>query len=321
MYLGWGIGSEADSMYFIMTISVLAGGFLGSIGMYCLQRKQREQELKKMIGLTDEILNEREIKASASGEETMYARIEHQLVRIQELMQGRKDAAERSRDEIQKLIAEIAHQMRTPLMNMETYLGFLQENLAGQSLQYAAAIENSEQKLHFLVESFIKMSRLEQHIIQIKKEEKDILKTLRNSLGQIQPQAETKGIQFDISLLENAAFLHDPNWLGEAVLNILENAVKYSEAGGRVEVSMSQNEMYLKIRVRDYGIGIGAGEENQIFQRFYRGQGVTTQEGFGIGLYLSREIVNRHGGFLVAKRMHPGLMLELCFPSTLLEVC
>lgn len=91
-------------MYFIMTISVLAGGLLGGIGMYCLQRKQREQELKKMIGLTDEILNEREIKASASGEETMYARIEHQLVRIQELMQGRKDAAERSRDEIQKLI-------------------------------------------------------------------------------------------------------------------------------------------------------------------------------------------------------------------------
>ncbi len=321
MYLGWGIGSEADSMYFIMTISVLAGGLLGGIGMYCLQRKQREQELNKIIGLTHEILNEREIKASASGEETLYARIEHQLVRVQELMQGRKDAAERSRDEIQKLIAEIAHQMRTPLMNMETYLGFLQENLAGQSLQYAAAIENSEQKLHFLVESFIKMSRLEQHIIQIKKEEKDILKTLRNSLGQIQPQAETKGIQFDISLLENAAFLHDPNWLGEAVLNILENAVKYSEAGGRVEVSMSQNEMYLKIRVRDYGIGIGAGEENQIFQRFYRGQGITTQEGFGIGLYLSREIVNRHGGFLVAKRMHPGLMLELCFPSTLLEVC
>ena len=341
MYLGWGIGSEADSMYFIMTISVLAGGFLGGIGMYCLQRKQREQELKKMIGLTDEILNEREIKASASGEETMYARIEHQLVRVQELMQGRKDAAERSRDEIQKLIAEIAHQMRTPLMNMETYLGFLQENLeenltgaAGnnpdstnrssdirQSLQYTAAIENSQQKLHFLVESFIKMSRLEQHIIQIKKEEKDIMKTLRNSLGQIQPQAETKGIQFDISLLENAVFLHDPNWLGEAVFNILENAVKYSETGGRVEVSMSQNEMYLKIRVRDYGIGIGAGEENQIFQRFYRGKGVTTQEGFGIGLYLSREIVNRHGGFLVAKRMHPGLMLELCFPSALLEVC
>ncbi len=191
MYLGWGIGSEADSMYFIMTISVLAGGLFGSIGMYCLQRKQREQELNKIIELTHEILNEREIKASASGEETLYARIEHQLVRVQELMQGRKDAAERSRDEIQKLIAEIAHQMRTPLMNMETYLGFLQENLeenstgaAGnnpdsanrssdtrQSLQYAAAIENSQQKLHFLVESFIKMSRLEQHIIQIKKEE------------------------------------------------------------------------------------------------------------------------------------------------------
>ena len=341
MYLGLDIGLEADSMYLKMIMAVLAGLVLGITGMYCLQRRRREQELEKIIRLTEEILNERDIKASASGEETMYARIEHQLIRVQELMQGRRDEAERSRDEIQKLISEIAHQMRTPLMNMETYLGFLQENLAeekvevlehgsnsdksssgtAQSLQYAGAIENSEKKLYFLVESFIKMSRLEHHIIQIKKEEKDILKTMRNSLGQIQTQADMKGIQFEISLLENAAFMHDPNWLGEAICNILDNAVKYSENGGRVEVSMSENAMFLKIQVRDYGIGIEAGEEHQIFQRFYRGKRVTAQDGFGIGLYLAREIVNRHGGFLVAKRMHPGLMLEARFPSSLLVVC
>lgn len=341
MYLGWGIGSEADRMHWEMITALFAGLILGVSGMYCLQRRRREQELEKIAGLTEEILNERDLKASASGEETMYARIEHQLIRVQELMQGRRDEAERSRDEIQRLISEIAHQMRTPLMNMETYLGFLQENLAGekaeilehgshpdesfsgtvQSLQYADAIENSEKKLYFLVESFIKMSRLEHHIIQIKKEERDILKTIRNSLGQIQTQAEMKGIRFEISLLENAVFMHDSNWLGEAIYNILDNAVKYSENGGRVEVSMSENEMFLKIRIRDYGIGIEAGEEYPIFQRFYRGKRVTVQEGFGIGLYLAREIVNRHGGFLVAKRMHPGLMLEARFPSGLLEVC
>lgn len=341
MYLGWGIGSEADRMHWEMIIALFAGMVLGVSGMYCLQRRRREQELQKIIRLAEEILNERDLKASASGEETMYARIEHQLIRVQELMQGRRDEAERSRDEIQRLISEIAHQMRTPLMNMETYLGFLQENLAGekaevlehgshpdesfsgtvQSLQYADAIENSEKKLYFLVESFIKMSRLEHHIIQIKKEERDILKTIRNSLGQIQTQAEMKGIRFEISLLENAVFMHDSNWLGEAICNILDNAVKYSENGGRVEVSMSENEMFLKIQIRDYGIGIEVGEEHQIFQRFYRGKRVTAQEGFGIGLYLAREIVIRHGGFLAAKRMHPGLMLEARFPSGLLEVC
>lgn len=144
MYLGLDIGLEADSMYLKMIMAVLAGLVLGITGMYCLQRRRREQELEKIIRLTEEILNEREIKASASVEETIYARIEHQLIRVQELMQGRRDEAERSRDEIQKLISEIAHQMRTPLMNMETYLGFLQENLAEEKVEVLEHGSNSD---------------------------------------------------------------------------------------------------------------------------------------------------------------------------------
>lgn len=293
--------------------------------MYYSQKRQRE--LEKITKLAEDILNEREIKAAASGEETLYAKIEHQLVRVQELMQGRKDAAEQSRDEIQKLISEIAHQMRTPLTNMETYIGFLKEHLDKELptdeavLKYITAIEKSEETLHFLVESFIKMSRLEHHIFQIKKEETDILKTIRNAVGQIQSQAEAKEIQFEIALLDDITCLHDSNWLGEALYNILDNAVKYSENRSQVEVSMLVNEMFLKIQVRDYGVGIEPGEENQIFQRFYRGKRVTTQSGFGIGLYVAREIVNSHGGFLVARRMQPGLLLELCLPYKLLEVC
>ena len=302
-------------MCFQVIIAVFAGILLGITVMYCMQRRQREEELRKITKLTEDILKGQEIKAAASGEETLYAKIEHQLVRMQESMQGRRDAAEKSRDEIQKLISEIAHQMRTPLANIETYIGFMSENLTDEeSLRYLSAIENSEAKLYFLVESFIKMSRLEHHIIQIKKKEEDILKTIRNSLGQIQSWAEAKEIQFEITFPKTAVCKHDANWLGEAIYNILDNAVKYSEIGGKVEVSISENEMFLKIQVRDYGIGIESGEENHIFKRFYRVKRVTVQEGFGIGLYLTREIVNRHGGFLVVKRMQPGLMMEMNLP-------
>ena len=90
--------------------------------------------------------------------------------------------------------------------------------------------------------------------------------------------------------------------------------MKYSESGGTVEVSLKQNEMYLKLQVRDYGIGIDTGEESQIFRRFYRGRRVTGQEGFGIGLYLAREIINLHGGFMTARRMDPGLLIEMNLP-------
>lgn len=294
--------------------AILLGLSAGAGMMFWFQRTRRMKELKQLEKLTYDILDEREIQAGAMGEETLYGKIEYELVRVQEILDGRKEEAEKSRDEIQKLISEIAHQMRTPLANMETYLGFMKDTPGEMAPEYVAALEKSEEKLHFLVESFIKMSRLEQHIIQIKKEEKDLLQTVLNVLGQIQCYAEAKEIQFDITFPEKAVCAHDANWLGEALYNILENAVKYSDNGGKIEVTVSENEMFMKIRVRDYGLGISEGEEHRIFQRFYRGKLVTTQAGFGIGLYLARKIVGLHGGFLTAKRMRPGLLMEIRIP-------
>lgn len=313
-------------MHVEMIIAILTGFFIGAAGMLYSQRRERRKELEKIVKLTEDILNEREVKAANSGKETLYSKTEHYLIRVQELLQGRRDAAEKSRDEIQKLISETAHQMRTPLTNIETYLGFLRKiseetKTEEMFIQSVDAMEDSAEKLHFLVENFIKMSRLEQRIIQIKRQETDILKTIRNALGQILKQAEEKEIQFEIILPERAVCRHDPNWLREAFYNILDNAVKYSEHGGRIKVCMSENEMFLKLQIRDYGIGIESGEESQIFKRFYRGKRVTSQEGFGIGLYLAREITDRHDGFLVVKRMDKGLMMEMNLPSGLLEVC
>lgn len=306
---------------YMEAVTALAGFAAGAVFVYIRQRRCRERELDKLARMTENILNGRRIEASSSGEETLYAKIENQLVRVQEMMQGRREAAERSRDEIKKLISEIAHQMRTPLSNVESYLGLLQEGLAEEEIseemieEYADAMKESAKKLHFLVENFIKMSRLEHHIIQIKKESGDILRTVRNALGQIQRQAEEKGIMFTVTLPDRAACSHDLNWLGEAVYNLLDNAVKYSLPGGRIEVTVSENEMFLKIRVRDFGIGIEPGEENAVFGRFYRGKRVTTQEGFGIGLYLTREIVNLHGGFAAVRRMQEGIMTEINLPT------
>lgn len=308
------------------SVALLIFGFLcGVAAMYILNRKQRIQEFNKIAEIAEDILNERKVQTFSTGEETLYSKLEHQLVRVQEMLQGRSKEAERSRDEIQKLISQIAHQMRTPLMNMETYIGFLEDGKKQMSeelfFQSVDALKNSQEKLGFLVESFIRMARLEQHILQIKKEEADLLKTVRNGFGQIQRRAEEKEIQFQIMLPEQVICLHDSNWLGEAFYNILDNAVKYSEYKGLIKVNVRQKDGIVKIQVRDYGIGIEPGEENAVFQRFYRGKRVTTQDGFGIGLYLAREIVGRHQGFLIIRRKEKGVLIEINLPSGLLEVC
>ena len=311
-------------MYLTTLLSFLIGIIMGGCAVYIRQKKLRMEELKKAASMTEDILAGRKLFVSSPGDELMLSRIENQLVRIQEMLEGRRKEAEKSRDEIQKLISEVAHQMRTPLANIESYTCLLgnavEDVLTGEkemeqiSGQYISSLEESEKKLHFLVDSFVKMARLEHHVIQIRKNECDLCRTIQNTFGQIQNREEEKEIQFHIDMPERAVCSHDPNWLGEAIYNILDNAVKYSGQRGIVEVILAQNELYFKLQVRDHGIGIEEGEENLIFRRFYRGRRVTIQEGFGIGLYLAREIIHLHGGFLTAKRADFGLIMEVNLP-------
>ena len=108
---------------------------------------------------------------------------------------------------------------------------------------------------------------------------------------------------------------HDRQWLGEAVYNLLDNSVKYSEEYGQILMTVVRNEMFTEIRVCDWGRGIEEGEENLVFGRFYRGKNVSGEKGFGLGLYLAREIVHQHGGFLRLKRQEPGLSVSIYLPE------
>ena len=95
--------------------------------------------------------------------------------------------------------------------------------------------------------------------------------------------------------------------------NLLDNSIKYSPEDSDIIVRVVKNEMFTQVEVRDFGMGI-SGDENQIFRRFYRGSDVKNQEGFGIGLYITREIVKRHEGFLKVKKEPDGTSISIFLP-------
>ena len=107
--------------------------------------------------------------------------------------------------------------------------------------------------------------------------------------------AEKKEIAVSVDCPEDLAFSHDSKWTSEALFNLLDNAVKYTPAGGKIAVSVVLWEMYVEIKVTDTGKGISESNQAAIFRRFYREEEVHEQQGVGIGLYLAREIVTRQG--------------------------
>ena len=148
------------------------------------------------------------------------------------------------------------------------------------NIEYMKDLRTSEEQLCFLVESFIKTARLEQGIMQVHMQKGNLVEAILNALGQIQKKAEDKDIFFQVKLPEKIICEHDKNWMCEAFYNVFDNAVKYSKSNSVIDISMKQTEMFYKIQIRDYGIGIKDGEENKIFQRFYRGEQARGHEGW-----------------------------------------
>lgn len=278
-------------------------------------QNRKNKELEEFSLLLERMIGGEKLHIPEAYEDTLPSKIRHQLVRLSENISANEEALLNDRNQIRELIAEIAHQMRNPLANMESYLALLSHASDDtEREEYLKALQQSEQNLRFLTESFIKMARLENRIIQIRKDDIPLHGTLLKSILSARNAADEKHIFISLQMNEELCVPHDPNWLCEAVYNLLDNSIKYSPPESEILLSVLQNEMYTRITVRDFGAGIYEDEENRIFQRFYRGRASGNTAGFGLGLYLAREIVLMHGGFMKARRKNPGLEMNISLP-------
>lgn len=250
--------------------------------------------------LMDEMLSGAKIPQQALEEESLFYKINYRLGRLYEVMQENKNRIVKERTDLQELISDISHQVKTPVANLKMINNTLLEQEISKEKQreFLEAQENQIDKLDFLMQAMIKTSRLETGVISLEKKIQPIYDTLAASLGGILLNAEKKKINVQVKCSEMLTASHDRKWTGEALFNILDNAVKYTPVGGQIRVTVECWEMYVKIDIADTGIGIPEQHQGTIFKRFYREDAVHDIDGIGIGLYLAREIVTLQGGYI-----------------------
>lgn len=225
---------------------------------------------------------------------------------------------QRQRESIQRLLSDISHQTKTPLANLRLYSSLLmEEELTPRQREQAQVIFQQSEKLSFLIETLVKLSRLETDVLAVTPKSQPLSPLLERAVSQAKAAAGQKGIALQLHLQQQAEMkaLYDLRWTAEALGNLLDNAVKYTPPGGCIQVSATQYELFCRIDVHDNGIGIAEEEQAQIFGRFYRGRQVREQEGLGIGLYLAREIAQKQGGYLkLSSRPGQGSTFSLYLP-------
>ena len=212
---------------------------------------------------------------------------------------------EAERHRLEQFISDISHQTKTPMTNIKMYTELLKEEAArGENASierissYASMIEKQNVRLEFLVDSLTKLSRLENGTLAVVPKEEQVDKLISMSISAIESKAKLKNISITHKKDETLKASFDLKWTNEALINILDNAVKYSPENGSIQVFVEQFEVYQAIHVVDNGPGITEEDTAKIFGRFYRGSEVQQEEGVGIGLYLTREIVAKEDGYI-----------------------
>jgi len=230
-------------------------------------------------------------------DESRLSAVETKLAQWLSASAASTQTAAEEKDKLKTLIGDIAHQTRTPVANVLLYAQLLEEQeLSREGRACAAALEEQAEKLQSLMEALVKTSRLETGVLTLHPAFGPLAPMLEEAAAQFAPRAEEKGVSLTLNPTDAAA-VFDAKWTGEAVCNLLDNAIKYTPAGGGVTVEVLSYEMFCRINVTDTGPGIPEAEQAKVFGRFYRSAAVGQEPGVGIGLYLARQIAEGQGGY------------------------
>ena len=274
----------------LMSVTVI---LLAGLLIYVLVRLHREYDmLDKMLDSAIEG-NFQEKRF----DEFMLSRLESKLYQFLSSSSLGRKKVEEERGKEEELIANISHQTKTPIANLMLYSELLsEEELTPQMRSNVEAIRQQSEKLRFLIDSLVKLSRLENGILTLSPHPQPLQPLLDEIAAQYTRKAGEKGLTLTV-LPTAAAADFDGKWIAEALGNLVDNAIKYTESGS-ICVGVQLYELFARVDVTDTGIGIAEAEQPKIFSRFYRSQAVCEEEGVGIGLYLARKIISDQGGYI-----------------------
>ena len=251
-------------------------------------------------------------------DETSVSEVENRMWNYLENRQTAMERIERDRQRMQSQISDIAHQAVLPVSNIVLYTQLLEENLSNgftgtkineiENVQLTkaevseinseiTAIRDEIGTLDFLIQSLVKLSRMENGIINLNAEKQQIKPMLDLVKQQFAIKAKNKGIDFLIEDTEEMA-VSDRKWTLEAVANIVDNAVKYTQEGGKISIHTEALPSLVRIDIADTGIGIREEEQGAVFSRFYRSVETSNSRGVGIGLYIAREVMRAQNGYI-----------------------
>lgn len=284
--------------------------------IFLLFTRARYERLAEISDEIDRVLhNEEHIFLNDSSEEGELAILHTEITKMTVRLREQNDALRKEKQYLADSLADIAHQLRTPLTSVNLLLSRLGTAPgAVERKRLARETEMLLSRMDWLITSLLKLSRLDAGVVLFRREKAEVSELIQGALRPFLVTMDLHDITLVTEIPDGLEICADPMWLSEALQNILKNCLESMGREGTLKIVCTENLLYTEITIQDSGPGFTANDLPHLFDRFYRGQG-SGASGYGIGLALSRTVIARQGGTLAAKNhSNGGALFIIRFP-------
>ena len=306
--------TDADSIYrkieVIAYISIVCVLFL-MLGCEMIMAKRISKELKNMCDTAEHIGSNLDLSQRMECDDQLY-----EIATLAQANNRMLDQMEQTLQLQEQFTSDVAHELRTPVAVVLAQCEYVAgKKLSEEEIQeFIEVVQRQSGKIDMLIVQLLKLSRLDQDRMTLQQETLDLMAIAQSVCEELQDKAAgTVTIKTDLKEVFSSG---DINLISIVILNLLTNAIKFSNPGGQIDVSTGEEDEWVYVSVRDYGIGIDAKDLEHIFQRFYKCDKSRNAEGFGLGLPLSEKIAVKHGGKItVSSEKGKGSVFTLYLPN------
>ena len=295
--------------------AVLAAAIAVAFGAaFFVFTRNRYKRIARLSGQIDLVLHNADHLYFEEAEEGELSILSSEISKMTLRIREQNQALRREKSNLAGSLADIAHQLRTPLISAGLILPLLADN-PEEGERKALAREAQELRMDWLLTSLLKISRLDAGIVEFQRRRIAVDELIRAALRPLLIPMELHGIRLQVKVPEGVELWGDFGWLSEAVENILKNCLESAGDNGRIEIACADNPLFTELTIRDSGAGFEPEDLPRLFDRFYRGK-TAGASGYGIGLALCRMIIAGQGGSVTAGN-HPkgGAVFSIRFPK------
>ena len=281
---------------FLLLVFVLAGGAILAVG--CSYFKKQNQVMEQAVSQLQAYLDGDHNARIECDEEGELYRLFHTVNSLAAVLNAHADNELREKEFLKNTISDISHQLKTPLAALNIYNGLLQdEDIEVSSVKEFAGLSEQElDRIETLVQSLLKITRLDAGAIVLEKNAENVADMMRDIELHFAYRARQEKKEIILSGSDHLSLFCDRDWLNEAIDNIVKNAFDHTESGATIRVAWKELPSGVQIVITDNGCGIHPEDIHHIFKRFYRSRFSKDKQGIGLGLPLAKAIVEAHNG-------------------------